>query len=611
MKPGRFSGVWVPLLLIAGAGLAAYGNTLQNRALFHHVPHAYGDPVLDNTMLKSFSLLPKVFASDFLLATYGEYRPLGYAVFALINGVMPETAHWPWHVLLILLHVAGALFVFLAFRTLVKGAVAAALSVAYVVHPAFAPFVNDVNMFYFLWGLLFSAATVWLFLVYLRTDSALALLLSIASFATSVFTFSYALIVPAFLVALCLHHEARPRGASVMLVYMALAAFIAATFGLPVLIALIALSAVPLVVSAVASVGKDRYFALAKLLPPYVAVVVLFLLVSRAIEPREVHRLALHSLRLDSLQEPFQPPFLWRTMFGTSGLYLVSILLVLHLPLLRIRSRFSYAAAIIPLSLLLALTTLWNTIYRNDVRYWGHMASVAADFPPAQLNLAAAQIERGECESARDILMHLAYETDIHMAYDDEPAVTPFPLTVQSKLARAFAGMGEDKIAGFYFFSSTRGQWAYRVMKHPLMEAADHSFRLGYLSTAEYDLASALVLDPYDLRLYNSLGRILVYRNFFRAAERYFKHVLSVEPDNVTALYHLAFVAQLLDKEKEHELYVSRWQAATHSESPPDFQPLYDGFRFDRERMRDWFSSNPLDMFAFVKDFRAEYKGNT
>jgi len=75
--------------LLAVVGIAVYVNSLGNLALFHHPPNPYTDPVLDNTVLRSFPLLPKVFTREFLLSTYGQYRPAGYAFFALLNSIIP------------------------------------------------------------------------------------------------------------------------------------------------------------------------------------------------------------------------------------------------------------------------------------------------------------------------------------------------------------------------------------------------------------------------------------------------------------------------------------------------------------------------------------------
>ena len=62
--------------------------------------------------------------------------------------------------MLLAIHVATGLVVFFVLPTLVEDLVAAMLTAAYVCHPLLAPFLNDVNTIYILWGLLFSALTL-------------------------------------------------------------------------------------------------------------------------------------------------------------------------------------------------------------------------------------------------------------------------------------------------------------------------------------------------------------------------------------------------------------------------------------------------------------------
>ncbi len=56
----RLSPTLIYIVLLVIVGIAAYANSLDNQALFHHTPDPYRDSVLDNSMLNSRPLLGKV-----------------------------------------------------------------------------------------------------------------------------------------------------------------------------------------------------------------------------------------------------------------------------------------------------------------------------------------------------------------------------------------------------------------------------------------------------------------------------------------------------------------------------------------------------------------------
>ena len=599
MKRWQHPAIFTALLVILGFGV--YANTLGNKALFHHAPNPHSDPVLNNSLLRNSRLLPKIFTGEFLLTTYGEYRPLGYALFALIRGAAPREGFLIWHVLLIGIHVLSAILVFVMMRMLLRDTMALVLSAAYLLHPLFGPVVNDLNMIYFLWGLLFSVMTLWLFLVYMRTSKTLYLLLSILSFAASAFSYKHAIVVPAFLMALCLYHDRHPRAAATALVYLTLGSFVAGVLRVPPLMTLAGLAAVVGIAGAAGAATKDRYVALAKVLPPYLAIVALFLVVSATVPPRPLLAVILEELNGAGMIAPFQPWFVARRLLAGSLLHVMSLGIAALAPLLLVRWRGRHVAAAVALVFLAIVAVQGNRDYRDDVRYWRCMDKLAPEQPVIRLNMATAYVEDGEWEPAREILM----------GYFCEPPTTavPFLATVQTKIGKTFAGMGNDRMAGHCFYSTQEWQWRWRCMKNLLNDVGDFSFRRGFLSAAECVWASALVTDRYDVRLYNNLGRVLVYKNFFQAASKYFHRALSLDPENPTALYYLAFIAELGDCEEERDLYTKRWRAATHSGREIDFQPIYDAYKFDRDKMRDWFSGNPtaaLCRSSFVETYRGK-----
>ena len=111
-RPALYVGVLI------GVALIAYGPGLGNQALLHHVPSDVTDPVLDNPMLRSLALWPKIFTGEFLISTGGHYRPLGYALFALANSTWPDAGAAPWHLATLALHLAAAGLLFVTLRML-------------------------------------------------------------------------------------------------------------------------------------------------------------------------------------------------------------------------------------------------------------------------------------------------------------------------------------------------------------------------------------------------------------------------------------------------------------------------------------------------------------
>jgi tetratricopeptide (TPR) repeat protein len=292
------------------------------------------------------------------------------------------------------------------------------------------------------------------------------------------------------------------------------------------------------------------------------------------------------------LTRQFEPWFVSRQMLAGSTLNIVCLILAGLIPAALLFRKEARPAAIGVVSALMLIATLQsNRHYRDSVRYWQWMDETRPGRPEIQLNLAGAYIDRGEWRRARDLLMHLRYEMRLGGLLS---------AAANAKLGEAYAGLGDDKLAGAYFLRiGSAEEVPNEEMKHPLMAAGDFFFRLGYVSSAEHYWACATVQDPYDVRLYNSLGRALMYRNFFRAAASYFRFVLSRDGDDVTALYHLAFVADVLGDDGETEHCSERWKAVTGSEHDIDFQPILDGYKFEREKVREWFADIPLVMAAF------------
>jgi hypothetical protein len=588
------------IILALGAYATGFGNT----ALFHHVANPYSDPILDHPMLRCHTLIPRIFTGDFLLTTYGDYRPMGYALFAVVNGFTPSWSAGTWHILLLGLHVLAALLVFSLLRRLTDDLMAFGFAAMYLLHPAFVPLVNDVNMIYLLWGLLFSAATLLLYLVHLQSAKTWPLILSLVAFAASLWTYPYAMVLPAFLTALSLLHLSAPRGAVALLVYFSLLALLSALCKLPPWAVLGGLCVLAFGIGAAAVREQRLFFACAKTLP-YFALVGLYLLAAASTRMPLLPAEVLHDLQGCNLVEPFQPAFSSQLRLATSLGYGLALGLAALAPLLwALRKSFRQAAVFALLAALLVMTVLGQRDYRDDVRYWETLSRARPNDPVLQLSVATACVEAKQWEKARDILLHLKYEARVG---------TVMHQILDAKLGRVFAALGNDKVAGYFCFYEQRG-WNERLMKHRFMEIADFDLRVGYISCAEYSWACAQVLSPDDARLCTNLARALIYKNFFRAARKHLLHALQLEPRNATALYYLAFIADLGGDQAEYERCRMRWKSTQPAGAEMSFRPIYDAYHFDRDRMRSWFSPDPLQLFAKYDEsagYRLPYEDRT
>jgi len=324
--------VWGVAVAVVAFGLLCHVNAFGNRALFHHVPNPYSDPVLHNSMLRSPRLLPRVFTGEFLLSTAGRYRPFGYLMFGLTDAALHLQSDAAWHVVLAALHAAAGALVFLTLRTLLRDPPAAVLAAGYLAHPVFVPLTNDVNMVYLLWGLLFSVGALWLLLQYLQRRSPVLLLVWMLAFAACVLSFSYAIVLPAHFLALCLFHNTRSRAAAA-LALLTVAAFVAGVLGASPLYVVLGALAVVLIFAGVAGVPHERYLEAARLAPPCIGVIVLLAFVRSSLQTGSVLDTVLVHLNEVGMLEPFDPRFVWRHVLRGSTLHLISLAIAVLIPL--------------------------------------------------------------------------------------------------------------------------------------------------------------------------------------------------------------------------------------------------------------------------------------
>jgi len=613
-------GLALVALIYVALGFVVYANSLTGTALLHHVSGTVEDPILDNTMLHSRLLWPKIFTSEFLLATRGEYRPLGYALFAPFNLLMPRGAVIPWHVVMLVLQMAAAFAVFLMLRSLIAERAAAIFGAIYLANPLFAPLVNDVNNICFLWGMLFAAISLWLYLTYLWDSDARDLAVSALAFAAAAFTFSYAMLLPALMIILWLFHEVHPRTAAAVMILSVVAVLVARLCRVEPWLIMAVANGLALAVALAVRKGRRGFAQLIRSLAPVMVAAASYFVIAHMVKTPSIFVLGRERLTL-----PTELWFIYLTDLLSSRALLAALIMLALSPLvLLLKGNLRYAPLVFLACFGAITAAAWNPNYSDDVRYWEDFNARRSGSPMIELNLASAYLDAGKTDAARDLLMYLRYESKTALTAEEptaKGASTTYDaetrdllqLAVLHKLGRAYSDMGNMKVAGFYMFPKTLAA-PTRLRKYRLMDVGDFCLKTGYISWAECHYACTQVMDPYDVRVYNDLGLCMLYKNYFRAAARHFRHVLDVDPGNPTALYYLSFITKVGDDTAGFDHYSDGWRRATGVKTDVDFKPVYDAFRFDRENMRNWFTGDPLELLKFIGDketYTVDYKGKT
>ncbi len=186
--------LFVLVLLVAGL-LISFGRTL-------HVPVFIADEgsVLHLPVLSWWRNLPLIFSRDFLMFTDGQFRPLSYALLAVVRTfVSPENVVF-WHLWLLLFHFLNAMLVFLVARHFAKHTGSAILaSLVFGLHPLAAVVVNNINYFHYVLGLTFYLSALWCYLSFVRLSQKKLYIAAILLFFLGIFTSKVVFTLPLIL----------------------------------------------------------------------------------------------------------------------------------------------------------------------------------------------------------------------------------------------------------------------------------------------------------------------------------------------------------------------------------------------------------------------------
>lgn len=586
---------WFPCLIIF-IGLLTYSNTLHNKALFNHPPTIYTDSLLNISLLQSYKLFPQIFTTEFSIHTLGEYRPITYALVSLLRNFTNSSNYLAWHFFLIGIQILNALIVFLILKELINKITSAFFSLLFLVHPFFSFLVNDLNKLYILLGIEFILFTLLFYTLYLKKKTLFYLLVSVFSFALSVFTFRLAILSPVFIVLLHALYAKNKQALTISFIYLSIL-FVFFSLGNLNLMFLFSIS---LILVCILSYNiyekKEGFLHLVTHLLPYFAVVILWIFITWKVDLKPIYVYPVQQIKAALLLTPFETSFVLKNFLSYHKMYLLAIITVLCLPLFLFFDHKGWIKRGI-LSILVGLfifsTMKLNSLYAGDVKYWEEINEISNNRNNiVKLNLSKAYLKEGKLRQAKKLLFHLKYEKENHGLVED---------TINTELGKLYFAQQQYKLAGYYFLQKPKGclPGAEKIDKGRLKDIGDFLFNIGFLSYAENYFACALVLDPYDLELLNRLGKVLLYKNFFRASGKYFEQVLEYDKNNDTAIYHLAFIYKTIGDEKKFKVFRKKWRELHHTKEEMDFTKVYSQYKYDKERIRQYLSSDPVVLFSF------------
>ena len=138
--------IWLGLAIVCGGlfGICARSGTfIADEKSVLRLPH-----------LTWWRNLPIVVSVDFTVFTDGHFRPLSYAVLAVLRSVVDWRNVLFWHILLAALHCVNAVLVYALARRLAREWMSAALAGAmFCVHPLASVVVNNPNYLHYVLGL--------------------------------------------------------------------------------------------------------------------------------------------------------------------------------------------------------------------------------------------------------------------------------------------------------------------------------------------------------------------------------------------------------------------------------------------------------------------------
>jgi len=167
--PGTYRpSFWIVVAAAAFIAAAVFAVTLRTETFLK-------DPesVLHLSLLSHGKHVPRIFGQEFMSFTGGRYRPLPYALLALVRTFVAADDLLFWNVWLLVFHVLNALLVYGVARRFTKRSEGALLALGvFLLHPVASAFGNQINLFPYVLGGSFYLGSLLCYLHYARSRRA-------------------------------------------------------------------------------------------------------------------------------------------------------------------------------------------------------------------------------------------------------------------------------------------------------------------------------------------------------------------------------------------------------------------------------------------------------
>lgn len=215
----------VLMLLLLAVGLVASFGWSVHAPTF--ITHESG--VLQLPLLAWWRNVPLIFSRDFLMFSEGQFRPLSYALLAVVRTFIGAENVSFWHIWLLVLHGVNAILVFVLVQHFSKHTGSAILAAAiFALHPVASVVVNNVDHVHYLLGLTFYLGSLSCYLAFADTRRKALYAMATGLFALGLFTSKAVFTLPLVLGA----YEGLYRRAGIRTVLRRLLPFFVLSLGL-------------------------------------------------------------------------------------------------------------------------------------------------------------------------------------------------------------------------------------------------------------------------------------------------------------------------------------------------------------------------------------------
>lgn len=506
------------------------------------------DCLLRLPVLSYWRNIPTIFSQDFMIYSDGCYRPVGYAILALLRSFVSADCARFWGALLIGLHLLNTLLVFGVLRYLLKKPVAVVMGAAlFGLHPVSCVLVHQIQYFHILLGVTFYLGSFLLYLSFRQGGSRSRLVLSLFLYGIGLVTSPVAVTLPLLVAAhetLLLRSGIR-RSALLVCPFVALAV---AAFCLceP-------LHPPPLLYSYSAAKGGEwpSFFSIVAGSHWYILGLSLGHRVPGA--PYDLAR---------RVYTAWDARFLFWAVVD-AGVLAAGLWLALR------RSAVGIGILLAFFALIPFASTAWNPV--KEYFSWVYLYLPAAGLAVAAGGLTNWALPLGASSARWAVLaaaLLLAAQFGVRLCrincaarspsayWEYVVSLGPASETAQVALGRTYLAEGNVDLAMKHLFtpdlavldSSCLALCRYYVRQGNLLAACMHAglmnrpralaelFRaLSVPDHAEAALGVALSKDPFDTRAMQALAEVLTQKGFIPAARRWLERILEIEPANAAA----------------------------------------------------------------------------